>query len=221
MEKLNFSDCTLARMEKTFRLIFLEKMQILDIWINTNFELSDFDKESVRRLCYTLQKNAAHWNETDLSLHFIGPMFSLVDFTERYRFNLFAQRSIFADINGITLGGRTDEIIASGYREPEMPFFAFNEYKKETNPDGDPGGQVLAAMLVGQQQNQSEDNNFPIYGCYIIGRNWFFVVLEGGKYAVSDAFQSTKQEDAFQILRILYQLKQYCMERTAHIIVEN
>jgi hypothetical protein len=221
MEKLNFSDCTLARMEKTFRLIFLEKMQILDIWINSNFELSDFDKESVRRLCYTLQKNVAHWNETDLSLHFIGPMFSLVDFTERYRFNLFAQRSIFADINGITLGGRTDEIIASGYREPEIPFFAFNEYKKETNPDGDPGGQVLAAMLVGQQQNQSENNNFPVYGCYIIGRNWFFVVLEGGKYAVSKPFVSTEYDDALQILRILLQLKQYCLDRTAHIIVEN
>ena len=120
----------------------------------------------------------------------------------------------------IKLMGRVDEVIASGYRNPKLPFFAFNEYKKETNPDGDPGGQALAAMLVGQQQNQSTDNNFPIYGGYIIGRNWFFMVLEGEKYAVSKAFQSTEYEEALQILRILYQLKQYCMDRTAHIVVE-
>jgi hypothetical protein len=183
--------------------------------------LSDFDKESVRRLCYTLQKNAAHWNETDLSLHFIGPMFSLVDFTERYRFNLFAQCSISATVNGINLGGRTDEIIATGYREPEMPFFAFNEYKKETNSDGDPAGQALAAMLVGQQQNYDVGNDFPIYGCYIIGSIWRFMALENNKYMLSNPFVSTDYDDALQILRILFQLKVYCLERTAHIVVEN
>lgn len=221
MEKLNFSDCTLFKMEKLFGLIALEQMQSLSDWIATEVKLTDFDHENIRRLCYSLQKNVAHWNETDLSLHFIGPMFSLVDFTERYRFNLFAQRSIFATTNGINLGGRTDEIIATGYREPETPFFAFNEYKKETDSDGDPAGQVLAAMLVGQQQNQAEGNDFPIYGCYIIGRSWFFIILEGKHYATSDAFNSTKEIDALQILRILFQLKVYCLERTAHIVVEN
>ena len=221
MEKLNFSDCTLFKMEKLFGLIALEQTPSLSDWIATNFELTDFDRENIRRLCYSLQKNVAHWNETDLSLHFIGPMFSLVDFTERYRFNLFAQRSIFATINNIELGGRTDEIIATGYREPEMPFFAFNEYKKETNPDGDPAGQALATMLVGQQQNEQKEVIFPIYGCYIIGRNWFFIVLEGNEYATSKPFISTEYEDALQILRILFELKIYCMARTAHIVVKS
>lgn len=221
MEKLNFSECTLFKMEKLFGLIALEQTPSLSDWIASDFELTDFDRENIRRLCHTLQKNVAHWNETDLSLHFIGPMFSLVDFTERYRFNLFAQRSIFATINNIELGGRTDEIIATGYREPEMPFFAFNEYKKETNPDGDPAGQVLATMLVGQQQNEQKEVVLPIYGCYIIGRNWFFIVLEGSEYATSKPFISTEYEDALQILRILFELKTYCMARTAHIVVKS
>ncbi len=221
MEKLYFSDCTLFKMEKLFGLIALEQTPSLSDWIAADIVLTDFDRENIRRLCHTLQKNVAHWNETDLSLHFIGPMFSLVDFTERYRFNLFAKRSIFATINNIELGGRTDEIIATGYREPEMPFFAFNEYKKETNPDGDPAGQVLAAMLVGQHQNEQKEVILPIYGCYIIGRNWFFIVLEDKQYTISKPFVSTDKEDAAQILRILYQLKQYCMERTAHIVVKN
>lgn len=220
MEKLNFSECTLSKMEKIFKLIPADTSKLLDEWISTNHELDELDKGIVHRLWVTLRKNVAHWNEYDLSLHFIGPIFSAVSFTEKMRFNLFAQRNFEADINNIKLMGRVDEVIASGYRDPEFPFFAFNEYKKETNPDGDPGGQVLAAMLVGQQQNIAEGNDFPIYGCYVIGRNWFFVVLEGKKYAVSQPFISTKHEDALQILRILYQLKQYCMDRTAHIVVE-
>ena len=104
-------------------------------------------------------------------------MFSYIDFTERYRFNLFAQRTISATIQGITLGGRTDEIIASGYRDPKTPFFAINEYKKETDPDGDPAGQALAAMLVGQELNRQEGVELPLYGCYIVGGLWRFVNL--------------------------------------------
>jgi hypothetical protein len=158
-------------------------------------------------------------------------MFSLVRFTQRLRFNLFAQRTLAAEVQQIQLQGRVDEVIASGYREPELPFFAFNEYKKETDqtppdlPKGeeyiyDPAGQALAAMLVGQQQNREADHDFPIYGCYIIGRNWFFMVLEGNKYATSKAYQSTEYNDALQILRILLRLKTYCLARTAHIVVE-
>jgi hypothetical protein len=219
MEKLNFSDCTLARMEETFGLIALETMPTLSEWMATEFELSDFDRESVRRLCKTLNKNAAHWNEYDLSLHFIGPMFSLVDFTERYRFNLFAQRSIFATVQGIELGGRTDELIATGFRSPKIPFFAFNEYKKETDPDGDPAGQALAAMLVGQELNAKQGNDFPIYGCYIVGASWRFIVLAGNEYIISSTYDGVNHDDALQILRILYQLKELFMARTAHIVV--
>ncbi len=221
MEKLNFNECTLSIMEETFKLFPGKQSEVLNDWINTNLELSSFQQETVRHLCDLLKDNVEHWNEYDLSLHFVGPIFSAVNFTKPMRFNLFAQRNLEAEVQQIKLMGRVDEVIASGYRVPKLPFFAFNEYKKETDPNGDPGGQVLAAMLVGQEQNLAQGNDFPIYGCYIIGRNWFFVVLEGRKYTKSDAFRSTNYEEALQILRILLQLKQYCMERTAHIIVEN
>ena len=221
MEKLNFSDCTLAIMEETFGLIPADGSKLLEEWVNSTHELDELDRGIVKRLWATLKKNVAHWNEFDLSLHFIGPMFSLVSFTEKMRFNLFAQRILEADVQGIRLGGRVDEIIASGYRVPKIPFFAFNEYKKETDPDGDPAGQALAAMLVGQQQNDQKEVILPIYGCYIIGRNWFFMVLEGNEYTTSKPFISTEYEDALQILRILFELKTYCMARTAHITVKS
>ena len=47
-----------------------------------------------------------------------------------------------------------------------------------------------------------------MYGCYVIGRNWFFLVLNGTEYAVSDAFVAT-QTDIYQIIAILRQVKTY------------
>jgi hypothetical protein len=74
----------------------------------------------------------------------------------------------------VLLFGKPDEMIASGYREPEAPFFCFQEYKRETDPNGDPIGQLLAAMLVGQALNPPKQ---PMYGCYVIGCDWYFVTL--------------------------------------------
>ena len=79
----------------------------------------------------------------------------------------------------------------------------------------DPNGQCLAAMLVGQKLN---DNDLPIYGCVVIGRTWRFLVLEGNNYTFSNDFNGSEHEDAYQILRILKQLKVYCMERTADLV---
>ena len=214
MEKINFSECTLGRMETVFGLKVVGQSTVLTTWTSTDFELSEFDKKSIDKLCRLLQKNVLHWNEQDLSLHFIGPMFSYIDFTENYRFNLFAQRSIWATIQGISLGGRTDELIASGFREPIIPFFAINEYKKDSDSDGDPAGQALGAMLVAQELNVQKGIDLPVYGCYVVGGLWRFMVLQGSEYAISQPLVSTEIEDAYQILRILFQLKIYCMERT-------
>ena len=202
METINFNDCSLGGLEDKFALQPQRTLSSLTNWLATNSSLIDAHQIVLKQLTQILSDNAAHWNEQDLSMHFIGPMFSLVGFTERSRFNLFAQSS---------LTGRVDELIASGYRQPETPFFAFNEYKRQTDPNGDPAGQALAAMLVGQSLN---DNTKPIYGCYVIGSIWRFMTLEAKRYAISKSYDGTDFEDACQILRILFQLKEYCMERT-------
>jgi len=98
------------------------------------------------------------------------------------QFDLFAERYIEAVIDDIKLSGKPDGLIATGYFEPEKTFFCFQEYKKEINNSGDPLGQVLAAMLAGQQLNQEAQ---LIYGCYVVGRNWHFVTLNGREYSIS------------------------------------
>jgi hypothetical protein len=216
MEIVNFTKCTLAFMEESIglRRIPSAACPTLLNWIKSEFiTIDDFERESIRRLSLLLDDNGFHWREYDLSLHFIGPIFSLVNFTVQNRFNLFAQEGFEALVTpDITLAGRVDEVIASGFRIPKLPFFAINEYKKETDPDGDPNGQCLAAMLVAQKLN---NNDLPIYGCVIVGRVWRFVVLEDKNYAFSQNFDGAVMEDTCQIVCILKQLKVYCMLRTA------
>ena len=48
----------------------------------------------------------------------------------------------------------------------------------------------------------------PLYGCYVIGRNWFFMVLQGTEYAVSNALNAS-DDDIYQIIAILRQVKTY------------
>ena len=53
------------------------------------------------------------------------------------------------------------------------------------NSSGDPAGQNLAAMLVGQQQNE---NGAVLYGCYVVGRLWYFMVLQGKTFTISKSY---------------------------------
>lgn len=216
--ELAFNNCTLALLEHCFELRLQLGHTTLDNWLNSaqNMAISPTEREMVSLFADGLHKNAPHWNETDLSMHFIGPMFSIAQFVEQYRFNLFAQQNIEAAVNNIRLFGRVDEIIATGFREPKTPYFAFNEYKRQTDPNGDPAGQCLAAMLAGQAINEKQE---PIYGCYVIGATWYFMILDGTNYAMSNSFDGRDNDESLQILRILKALKQVCMERTAHLAV--
>ncbi len=208
---MDFNKCTLGYLEDTFGLIPIDDESLTQEWLSAEQELAEFEMEDCRRLRDLLKDNVSHWNEQELSMHFIGPVFSLIYFTKRLKYNLFAERvisSMVADINNdlIELSGRPDGIVASGYQSPKVPFFCFQEYKKEKDPDGDPDGQCLAAMLAGQALNESTDK--PIYGCVIIGQNWKFLVLQNRNYAISAAY-SALTDDVFEIARILKVLKQY------------
>lgn len=59
-------------------------------------------------------------------------------------------------------------------------------------------------MLFAQKENA---DNQPIYGGYINGQNWHFMILENNNYYISEAYVSTKSEDLQQIYRILMELK--------------
>ena len=165
-----------------------------------------------------LELNVSAWYEQDLSMQFIGPVLGLVQFTDRYKYNLFAGRKIQAVLAGIDeeieLSGEPDGMLATGYREPKIPMFAFTEYKKANDPSGEPPGQTLAAMLVSQHLNQTLKNiTGPIYGAYIIGGEWWFMLLQDKEYVISRAYTALSN-DLFEIFRILKSLKQIVIDLT-------
>ncbi|CAK8722870.1 hypothetical protein LDFHOB_12390 [Candidatus Electronema aureum] len=47
----------------------------------------------------------------------------------------------------------------------------------------------------------------PVYGAYVVGRHWYFIVLDGKVYGESLAYDATKEEELMQILAILKKTK--------------
>ncbi len=207
MEKITFRECTMTKLDRRFGLKQVPSIDALHQWLGMSYKINDFEKKALTQLQSKFNKNQMHWNEYELVSHFIVPIFSFVDFTTDY-FNDFGDRSISAVVGDVELTGKPDGVIATGFREPEIPFFCFTEYKPETDPSGDPYGQCLAAMLVGQELNNLKR---PIYGCVVKGADWNFMLLDGKNYMISKRFVAD-DEEIFDIFRILQCLKEILLK---------
>ena len=203
-----FRDCRLGWLEKTFDLVQVKTLPSLKDWLSKHDTVSKRHKSLLLDLQELLDFNVRSWNEQELDRHFIGPILSMVNYST-LKSNLYSERVVEGVINDWRLYGKPDCFLASGRREPEIPYFAFQEYKKMTDPDGDPAGQALAAMLVGQALNE---DGLPIYGCHVIGGDWYFMTLEGKEYAISRDYSALTTE-IFDIFRALTVLKNVVAER--------
>ncbi|MEN0051133.1 MAG: hypothetical protein AAF806_28980, partial [Bacteroidota bacterium] len=106
MEKINFSKCTLPYLEQTFSLESQKGLPALKDWLSMKIEISEEEKRQLLNFQDLLDFNLLHWNEQELSLNFIGPVFAMVRFSSK-KFNFFAQRSLNAVVNDIELFGKT------------------------------------------------------------------------------------------------------------------
>ncbi len=196
--------------ELTFGLRQLRSMPLLNEWITAKQKpLSAVQAEFLTQVQQSLLQNANGWNEDELKLHFIGPLLVLVNFDQEH-YKGFSQRRLKANIGAasgasttVTVAGDVDFVVATGKVNPREPFFFLHEYRRERGRDNDPIGQLLIEMLTAQELNAVKH---PLYGCYVLGRNWFFVVLNDKYYAVSNAFNAT-DNDLFQIVAILTEMK--------------
>ncbi len=203
MQKSNFKEWTLDKIDDTFGLKQIHNSSILA-------ELLAFEHQpdayETRYLSYLSQNYATlggdDWNEVELENKLISPVIVFSDIANE-KYSYFLERELTATIGDYELTGRVDGMIASGYRNPKVPYFCLNEYKRQTDPNGDPRGQALIAMLVAQRLN---DNKKPIFGSYVIGRDWFFMTLVNNEYAISKDFSCVGAE-IFDIYRILKGLK--------------
>ncbi|WPD22175.1 MAG: hypothetical protein SD837_18460 [Candidatus Electrothrix scaldis] len=199
----SFREWSLADLDRTFALTVLDTSPVLEDWFNGQEQISSFEQEALRSFQTLLKAHVYDWNETELAYNFIGPLMTLVRFSSK-EFNFFAERPLNGVVDGIEMSGEPDGIIASGFREPQQPYFCLQEYKKEKDPEGDPAAQVLAAMLVAQELNQ---HKLPVYGCYVKGEVWHFLTLQERSYAISQGYLASRQADLDDIFRILKNLK--------------
>lgn len=199
----SFKEWTLAALDRTFGLTVEDDSPVLKSWLDGQAAISAFEQEALLSYRSLLAAHVYDWNETELAYNFIGPIMALVRFSTK-QFNFFAERLLSGRVDEIEMGGRPDGMIASGFREPQQPYFCLQEYKKEQDPNGDPAGQVLAAMLVAHEINQ---HRFPVYGCYVKGEVWHFLTLQERTYSVSGGYLAARQADLFDIFRILRVLK--------------
>lgn len=216
IKEKSFISCTLDFLDEQFGLEQVTgTLPHLEAWIAASKEISitASEKQQLKSLQALLQFNVDSWNEQELDMHFIGPLFNMIHFSSQ-KFNLFAQRSISGIVADWKLYGEPDGMVASGRRKPKIPFFAFAEYKRQINPKGHPAAQALAAMLVGQSFN--ENQALPIYGSYVIGQDWYFMTLEGKQYTKTIDY-STITADIEDVFRILMTLKSIVQRRIADI----
>lgn len=175
-----------------------------------------------------VQKKAIYdWKEADLRDNFIAPIVSLADFySEELVFTSFSEAILQAEYKNIILKGNVEWMAAMGINQPNTPFFFIHEYKSE-EPKGhsDGRGQLLAMMLTAQVLNQHPSGKFkpfpgieldkemPMYGSYVIGINWYFMVLKENGFCMSKAFDITDKEELFKVFQMLKAQKRMIIER--------
>ena len=203
MQKSNFRDWKLEDVERTFDLIQVTELPVLQDLISYQYHQNIYEEYNLKMLQNNyIEHGGDDWNEIELENKIISPVI-VASGIDNKRFAYFLERELTTIIDDYDLSGKVDGMIATGFRSPHSPYFCLNEYKRGTDPYGDPRGQALIAMLVAQKLN---DNQKPIYGSYIIGRNWYFMALVGKEFAISEDY-SCVNDELFDIFRILKSLR--------------
>jgi hypothetical protein len=200
----SFKDWQYEEVEQEFGLTRFRTVPFLEEIKTIKLSEEHIYRETLEKYRLELFDFIDTWNEDEYKFLFIGPYFKLVDFNTPY-FKVFTQRpmSVSYDNDTKISTGNVEFMLAKGKQIPQKPHFFLHEYKPEKNRDNDPLGQLLIAMVAAQKLNQDDK---PIYGIYVNGRNWFIVELSGKNYAVSNPYVATS-EDIFDLYAVLVHIR--------------
>lgn len=216
MEHIN-PKSVLDLLDETLNLKQIWDCDLLKKWqeLAKGIEVSDFHKQAIQMMQKPLIKGGRSWNETELENKFISPLIIQAEIDDD-EIGYFLERPLKATIDNYELSGIVDGMIATGFRNPKTPYFCM--YVAPRPPKGEnnslpleglgeavgmPDGQALASMLVAREMN---NNQKPIYGLYVVGLNWNFMVLNGQEYCISRSYNA-EIEDIFTIFKMLKALK--------------
>jgi hypothetical protein len=206
MIKRPFEQWLFEDVEIEFGVERIKDMPLLNDWLHipqTEISLADNFEE----LRLSLLENVEMWNEDELKMMFIALFLAEFKFNHLPHYKVFTQRMLSLQTETVEASGKVEWMIATGKQTPKKPFFFLQEYKPEKNSGNDPLGQLLIAMIDAQMLNNQPQK--PLYGCYTIGRLWFFVVLVDKEYSVSRAYDATQIDDLSAMVIILQRVKKY------------
>ena len=212
----NFKDWTGPLVRHTFNLAHSPQLPAMFDWNQARHNWPEQYSSLIESMRLELFEYHQGWNEIDLMMQFIGPLFKLISFQGEH-YGIFYHRSLKAKINKILVNGILDSVVATGYSDPLQPFFFLKEYKKSQGYDNEPFGQLLISMVAAQQLN---NDGQPLYGCYVIGSLWRFVLLDGQKYATTQSYDATDAGELQIIWSMLVEVKRIVEERVERLLAQ-
>lgn len=229
MEKqtYDFSEISYQQAQYAFKLQKQKDFVFMTKWLEKAKHqiITNFEKTLIQSVQEDLIESNNSWNEQELLVQFIAPILSLVKFNQLDKhFAVFSERWLTATFENNTFQGKVDWMVATGRHDPIQPFFFLHEYKKSLETPGDPAGQLLTTMYTAQILNHQKKKptlfnphpitheNWPIYGCYIIGNSWYFLVLKDHQYFISTPYLAVIPEHLYQVIKLLKAQKQLILE---------
>lgn len=184
---------------------------LMQDWLNAKADFSEIEQATIQQLCNEALENIEAWAEEDLKMNFIAFVIHLAQLKATKTIRTFYDKTISATVENTFLKVKTDFMIAKGVLDlAKTPYFHFQEYKRDKDPNGDPLAQLVEAFLIAQEMNK---NDKPLYGCCVVGRFWYFVTMEEKNYCVSKAYDCTDEQELCQIIAILRHFKEILMTR--------
>jgi hypothetical protein len=156
--------------------------------------------------------NRRKWNEEELKMQFVSAVLRASQVSIPDKVRVFYERPLSGMIQGYSFSVICDCMVATPTHggRPKAPYFFLQEFKKGKGDKLDAEAQVLVAMLLAQAQN---NDGKPLYGAWLMGESWYFTVLNGNEYCVSETFNSTDMNHLNKIVYMLQHLKTLILNR--------
>ena len=209
-KRKSFDDWTTQEVRDSFNIKEVDKIPLLDEWLSFVTIPTAVAVQIMEEKRLLLRRFFRTWNEDELKFRFIAQIVELASLIGD-SYNTFTQRGLSVVVNDIPLQGRPELMVATGQEDPKKPYFFIHEYKPSKRAD-EPLGQVLSAMVAAQALN---NDGLPLFGCFVIGAIWQFLVLEDKKYALSRIYDATDPKDLEAIFSALCQSKVYIQARSS------
>jgi len=212
IKSYNFSTIKFSDLEKMVAIVPKVNDDKFKEWFEFPYSINESEMIVLSELIKKHRRLLASYSEEKLKMRFLSIILNQVDFSTN-RVQDWYDISISGFVNGVELKGFADFMVAEGVKVPHKPYFFIQEFKP-TQSDKDVEDQLLAEMLIAIELNQS----VQIFGSFIVGQFWKFVILEKiannqYEYFVSEAFDSLKLVDLKQIYVILQAVKhKYCQD---------